>query len=423
MEILIVGSGAREHALTWKLSESPMVNKIIVAPGNAGTSGLAENVDIDITNNDSILSLAKSRGIQLVVIGPEAPLVSGVCDLLREEGIPVFGPSKAAARIEGSKSWAKMLMDKYEIPTARAKFFKKSSEAINYLECLEDGTYVIKFDGLAAGKGVILPETFDEARKTVTSILEGSAFGTGEKKILIEERMEGPELSVFAFVHGEYVSKEMAVCDYKRAHDGDIGPNTGGMGGYSPPEFWSKELQKIVRETILEPTAKAMVREDSAYSGILFAGLMITDEGPKVIEFNCRFGDPECELLMTGIETDIFPTIWAIANGRPDTIDIDWGETSNVGVVMVSGGYPVKYKTGFPIYGLDAEMERVNVFHAGTVEGPDGETLTSGGRVLVVVGSGHDLADARCRVYAGVDMIEFSNAHYRGDICSRALKY
>ena len=422
MKILIIGSGGREHALTWKLSESPMVRKIIVAPGNAGTSSLAENVNIDINNTDSILSLAKSRAVQLVVIGPEAPLVAGVSDLLRDEGIPVFGPSKSAARIEGSKSWAKMLMDKYGIPTAKANFFKKSAEAINYLEGLTDGSYVIKFDGLAAGKGVLLPETLDEASKTVTYFLEGKAFGEGEKKILIEDRMTGPEMSVFAFVHGEYVSKEMAVCDYKRANDGDIGPNTGGMGGYSPPEFWSKELQEKVRTTILEPTAKAMVREGSMYSGVLFAGLMITDEGPKVIEFNCRFGDPECELLMTGMETDIFSTLWGIANGQPDTIDLDWGDSSNVAVVMVSEGYPVKYKTGLPIDGLGKKLKNVKVFHAGTVERTDGKILTSGGRVLVVVGTGHDLADARSATYAGVDRIGYSNAHFRSDICLRALK-
>ena len=422
MKVLVVGSGGREHALAWKLAQSSLVTQVLIAPGNAGTAEVGENVPVGADDIDALLALARDRAIDLTVVGPEAPLVAGLADAMRGAGLAVFGPSAAAARIEGSKSWAKRLMQDYGIPTARARTFDASGPALEYVASLPDASYVIKFDGLAAGKGVLLPETRDEARNAIVSMLDENAFGSDGSSLLVEERLTGPEVSVFAFVHGDYVSAEVAACDYKRAGDGDTGPNTGGMGSYTPPEFWTPELARAVREEILKPVARAMAAEGSPYSGVLFAGLMLTADGPKVIEFNCRFGDPECEVIMARLQSDIFAACLAIAEGRTEDVDLDWGRSAQVGVVMASGGYPVKYQTGMPITGLADAAEVSTVFHSGTALDAGRGLVTAGGRVLVAVGGGEDVERARAAAYKGINRIRFDRAIYREDIAVRAIE-
>jgi phosphoribosylamine--glycine ligase len=348
-------------------------------------------------------------------------MVAGIADRFTAASLKIFAPSAASARIEGSKSWAKDLMRRHRVPTAPAKRFVNSEEALFYAHSLPEGSYVIKADGLTAGKGVLLPDTHQEATNAIVSMLDGNAFGQAGKSLLIEQRISGPEVSVFAFVQGEHVSAEVAACDYKRVNDGDEGPNTGGMGAYTPPEFWTPQLAARVRREILEPVARAMVAEGCSYSGVLYAGLMLTKDGPQVIEFNCRFGDPECEVLMPRLKSDLAEICLAVAEGRLAETEVDWGSGVHVGVVMASGGYPAKYPRGLSVYGLDEAAEGALVFHAGTATGKSGEIVTAGGRVLVVAGSGDDIAAARDSAYAAVGKISFKGAHYRTDIATRAL--
>lgn len=420
MKVLVVGSGGREHALAWKLAQSPLVDQVLIAPGNAGTAQVGENLQIEAEDIDGLVEFAKVRQVDLTIVGPENPMVDGIADRFIADELKIFAPTAAAARLEGSKSWAKDLMVRHKIPTAEAKRFTDSEEAIEYASSLPEASYVIKADGLAAGKGVLLPDTHQEASNALVSMIDGNAFGESGKRLLIEDRISGPEVSVFAFVQGSHVSAEVAACDYKRVNDGDEGPNTGGMGAYTPPEFWTPGLAAQIRSEILEPTARAMVAEGTPYSGIIYAGLMLTPDGPQVIEFNTRFGDPECEVLMPRLKSDLAEVCLAVAEGRLAEIEVDWGDAAQVCVVQVSGGYPGKYPRGLPISGLDDSSDDL-IFHAGTSLDSDGKVVTSGGRVLVTVGSGEDVAEARDAAYSTASKISFEGVQYRSDIAARAV--
>ena len=419
MKVLVVGNGAREHALAWKLAQSERVTEILIAPGNAGTANIGENVPVKAEDVDGLLQLALERGVDLTIVGPEAPMVAGIADRFHEAGLKIFSPSAAAARIEGSKSWAKEMMARCGAPTAEARTFTSSEDALAYALSKPEKSYVIKADGLAAGKGVLLPDTHQEATNAIVSMLDGNAFGEAGDSLLIEDRTSGPEVSVFAFIQGEYVSPEVAACDYKRVYDGDEGRNTGGMGAYTPPEFWTPELAARVRKEILEPVAKQMVKDGSSFSGMLYAGLMITEKEPSVIEFNARFGDPECEVLMPRLESDLAEICLAVAEGRLAETEVKWRASAHVCVVMTSGGYPGKYRTGLPISGL--QDNEALVFHAGTATDSEGQTVTAGGRVLVAVGSGTDVESARKDAYETVNKVSFEREHHRTDIALRAI--
>ena len=421
LRILVVGSGGREHAIAWKLAQSRHQPDLIIAPGNAGTAALGENVPVSAIDLEGMVALAKERHVDLVVIGPEAPLAAGLADRLREAGARVFGPSAAAAKIESSKVWAKQLMARHGMPTAPARSFDDPEKARAYAASRPEGSVVIKADGLAAGKGVVIPQTRAETFSAIDSLMISQAAGDAGKKVLIEERLSGPEVSVFAFVCGESVSAEIAACDYKRVNDGDQGPNTGGMGSYTPPEFWTPELAARVRSRILIPAARAMVQEGCPFNGVLYAGLMLTDEGPKVIEFNCRLGDPEAEVVLPRLSSDLVDVCMAIADSQPGKAPVKWDERAHVGVVMASGGYPGKYQNGFPVTGLEEASKDAVVFHAGTKHVPEDQVLTNGGRVLVAVGAGQNVAEAREKAYSAVSKISFEGAHYRRDIAERAM--
>ena len=418
MKILVVGSGAREHALIWKLRQSNTPNQLFVTPGNPGAGELAERFDVPDSDIPGVVDLARQIEADLVVIGPEAPLAAGLADELENAGIKAFGPAAAAARIESSKDWAKGLMRRHGVPTARAESFSSPDEALEHLKTLSDGSYVVKADGLAAGKGVVIPETFEEAEQAVVGFLGEQQFGSS---LLIEERLFGVEVSVFAFIDGETVSAEIAACDYKRIGDGDIGPNTGGMGSYSPPEFWGPDLASRVRREILEPTARAMVAEGCPYRGMLYAGLMLTPDGPKVIEFNSRFGDPETQVILPRLTSDLATICLATAEGKLSDVEVTWGGPPHVCVVMASGGYPEKYETGVPISGIEQPESAGIVFHAGAGIGPAGEIVTAGGRVLSAVGSGQSMREAKDQAYDLASRISFEGAQFRTDIAERAV--
>ena len=418
MKILVVGSGAREHALVWKLRQSNTPNQLFVTPGNPGAGELAERFDVPDSDIPGVVDLARKIKADLVVIGPEAPLAAGMADELEKAGISAFGPNAAAARIESSKDWAKGLMRRHGVPTARAEPFTSPDEALEHLKTLPDGSYVVKADGLAAGKGVVVPETLDEAEQAVVEFLGEQQFGSS---LLIEERLFGIEVSVFAFIDGETVSAEIAACDYKRVGDGDIGPNTGGMGSYSPPEFWNLDLAAPVRREILEPTAHGMAAEGCPYRGMLYAGLMVTSDGPKVIEFNSRFGDPETQVILPRLTTDLATVCLATAEGRLSEVEVNWGGPPHVCVVMASGGYPEHYDTGVPIAGIEQPESAGIVFHAGTGTGPSDEIVTAGGRVLSAVGSGQSMRTARDQAYELASRISFEGAQFRTDIAERAV--
>lgn len=422
MKVLLIGSGGREHAMAWKLSQSSKISELLIAPGNAGTSQLGENIAIGVDDHDDLVKYAVQQNVDLAVVAPDQPIVDGLCDKLRASEVPTFGPSAVAARIEGSKIWSHNLMTKYGIPTAKSQAFNDSDEALDYGRSRPEGSLVVKADGLAAGKGVILPETYDELESAVCSMLDDLAFGDSSSHILLAERMEGPEVSVFAFVNGEHVSAEIATCDYKRIGDLDTGPNTGGMGAYAPPEFWNEQLAFEVRSEILEPTAKALEIEGSSFSGILYAGLMITKSGPKVIEFNCRLGDPETQILMPMLRSDLLDICIAVSDNRLDSFDVVWSNRPTVFVVAVSDGYPGSYSTGYEIKGVENASNHGIVFHAGTSALARGKLITSGGRVLGVSSSGNTIAEARDASYAGIANISFRGIKYRRDIAERAVQ-
>ncbi|MCM8811445.1 MAG: phosphoribosylamine--glycine ligase [Candidatus Omnitrophica bacterium] len=422
MRILVVGSGGREHALIWKLSKSPQVKKIFVAPGNGGMKDLAEYLPLSADKTVELADFALSSRIDLTVVGPELPLVSGIVDYFQSRGLKIFGPSKAAARLEGSKAFAKSVMEKYGVPTARCQLFQSLEDASVYIE-RHPAPLVIKADGLASGKGVIVAQTKEEAIRAATSILKDRIFGDSGRQILIEECLTGQELSVLACVDGKNFVLLDSSQDHKRAYDGDVGPNTGGMGAYSPVPMVDDRMMKQIAKTIFEPVVRGMALEGSPFKGILYAGLMLTPQGPKVLEFNVRFGDPEAQAILPRLKSDFLELILASLEGWLDKYQVQWDERSCACVVLASKGYPGSYDIGRVISGLDkaADLPDTIVFHAGT-ESDKGRLLTKGGRVLNVVGMGHTLEAALEKAYHGVDLIDFEGKQYRRDIGSHALK-
>lgn len=420
MNVLLIGSGAREHAIAWKLRQSPKLTDLFVAPGNAGTAAIGENLAVNASDSDAVCRAASEHRVELVVVGPEEPLARGLIDRLAARGIAAFGPSQAAAHIESSKVFSKKLMLKHGIPTADAGTFTSRIDARNHIESL-GRPVVVKADGLTAGKGAFVCDTTAEALRAVDLMLgDESIFGAAGRTILIEERLSGREVSAHAFTDGVSVSPMPFSCDYKRVFDGNEGPNTGGMGAYSPPLWLDEALEPFIHERITEAAVRAMMDEGAPFRGVLYPGLMITPEGPKVLEFNCRFGDPETQVLLPRLKSDLLEICWAVANNRLDEADLEWSTDACVGVVMASGGYPDEYQTGFPIAGLGSAEPDVQVFQAGTTTGEGGSVLTNGGRVLTVVATGPTLADARAKAYHNVQRIHFSRAHYRKDIAAPA---
>ncbi len=416
INILVIGSGAREHTITWKLSQSPKVKALYAAPGNAGMAKIAEILDIKDTDIDALLKAAKDMKIDLTVIGPEAPLAAGIVDLFQSAGMRVFGPSRAAAEIEWSKVFAKDLMQKHGIPCARGTTFTDYEEAKEYVQT-QKPPVVIKADGLAAGKGVIIAESIDAAKEALANIMRAKAFGAAGDRVIIEECLSGQEMSFFVFTDGKTIVPTVPACDYKRIFDGDKGPNTGGMGSYTPPPFFNPTLENIIMKTIMEPTVLALADEGRPYQGTLYGGLMMTaNKIPKVIEFNARLGDPETQVVLPRLKTDLLDIILALLDNRLSEMMVEWNDQACVGVVMASGGYPGSYKTGFPIRGLEDVDKDIMIFHAGAKSGTGGEVLTSGGRVLTVVAMGKDLAEAREKVYRNIDRIKFEGCQYRKDI-------
>lgn len=422
MNILLVGSGGREHALAWKLSQSAHTDKLYAVPGNPGIAQFAECVSgISVEDNDAIVALAKEKNIGLVVVGPEVPLVNGVVDALTAAGIKAFGPTKEAAELEGSKVYAKVVMRRYKIPTARSEVFGDPSRAHVYVRQMRQ-PFAIKADGLAAGKGVILTKTVDEAVEAIDYLMKEKAFGDAGNRVVIEEFMEGEEASVLAFTDGETIVAMPASQDHKRVNDGDEGLNTGGMGAYAPAPVMTPELSECVMEEILKPTIEGMKKEGRPYKGCLYAGLMITAKGPKVVEFNARFGDPETQVVLPLLKSDLVEVMLACVDGKLAETKIEWSDEAAVSVVMASGGYPGDYEKGKTIQGIkDAEAAGTLVFHAGTAE-KDGGIVTAGGRVLNVVGVAKDIRTAVDKAYAGVEKISFEGVHYRKDIAHRALE-
>ena len=418
VNILVIGSGGREHALFWKLSESPQADRIYAIPGNPG---MGELIDIPVTDNAAILHFAREKEIGLVVVGPEVPLMNGLVDELEAAGIPAFGPRANAAEIEGSKSFAKDLMKKYGIPTARYEVFTEAEPARAYIR-REGAPIVVKADGLAAGKGVIVAMTEQEALDAVDAIMEDNSFGDAGARVVIEEFMEGEEASLLAFTDGKVIRPMISAQDHKRAFDGDKGPNTGGMGTYAPTPVMTPAMTERAVEEILKPTIAAMEKEGRIYRGCLYLGLMITDDGPKVVEFNARFGDPETQVVLPLLDGDLAQIMLACTGGTLADVPIHWKDGAAVCVVLAAGGYPGSYEKGHEISGIeDAAKLGALVFHAGTAAQGD-RIVTNGGRVLGVVGRGTDIASAVQAAYASVGQISFKDAYYRKDIAHRALR-
>ncbi|WP_426984037.1 phosphoribosylamine--glycine ligase [Brevibacillus borstelensis] len=419
MNVLVIGSGGREHAIVWKLAQSSKVKKIFCAPGNGGTALLAKNVPIPVHDFAALAQFAKDEGIDLTIVGPEDPLLGGIVDFFLERSLPIYGPTAQAAKIEGSKSFAKYLMKRYNIPTAKYESFIDYESALAYVR--EQGVpIVVKADGLAAGKGVVVAETLEEAERALYSIMEENAFGQAGARVVIEECMRGEELSLLSFVDGETVKPMITSQDHKRVFDNDQGPNTGGMGTYAPVPHMSAKLVDEIVAKIVQPMASGMVRDGIPFRGVLYTGLMITSEGPKVVEFNARFGDPETQVILPLLKTDLVDICTATVNGELASLDVEWKQESAVCVVMAAPGYPGEYPKGSLITGLEQQAEGVAVFHAGTKQTPEG-TVTSGGRVLGVTSIGKDLEEARASAYEAVRSISFEGAHYRTDIAAKAL--
>lgn len=421
MRVLVVGSGGREHALVRKIKESKRVDYIACCPGNGGISYDAECFDVSATDIDGVVKLAKEIKADFVVVAPDDPLVMGMVDALNAEGFATFGPRANAAIIEGSKVFSKELMKKYNIPTAKYNVFDKAEDVINYIKAENEFPTVIKADGLALGKGVIIPETLDEAVAGVKEIMEDKIFGDSGNNVVVEEFLTGPEVSVLAFTDGKCVKPMVTSMDHKRALDGDKGLNTGGMGTVSPNPYYTDEIAEECMNTIFLPTIEAMNKEGRIFKGCLYFGLMLTPKGPKVIEYNCRFGDPETQVVLPRLKTDIMDIFEAINNETLSDLDIKWDDRACTCVIMASGGYPKSYPKGIEINGLtDGQLDGVTVYHAGTKR--DGDKLvTSGGRVLGVTALGETIEDALAKSYAGVEKIKFDGAHYRKDIGQKAL--
>lgn len=422
MNVLVLGSGGREHALAWAIAKSPRLDSLFVAPGNGGTATIAKNVPLDMNDADAVIGFARSENIDLVVVGPEAPLVAGVADAIRAAGIAVFGPGAQGARLEGSKSFSKEFMLAHGLPTARYKKCTSQDEAMDYLH--EVGApIVVKADGLAAGKGVVVAEDMEEAEEAVRDCFAGD-FGEAGSVVVIEEMLEGPECSMLAFLSEGKALAMPCAQDHKRAFDGDLGPNTGGMGVYSPVPCVTPELEAAMQE-IMQNAAAATAKEfDDAYTGVLYGGFMLTAEGPKLLEFNARFGDPETQVIMPRLESDALEAFYMVATGKLDALDLRWTDQVAVCVVLASDGYPGSYKKGKVILGIEEaeELDGVTVFHAGTAFNQDDELVTNGGRVLNVVALADTFEDARELAYEACDKINFEGKQYRHDIALRALE-
>ncbi len=420
MNALIIGSGGREHALAWKLKQSPHAERIFCAPGNAGTSEIGENVAIPANNFPALVRFAKENRIDLTVVGPDDPLAAGIVDRFAEEKLRAFGPTKSAARLEASKIFAKELMRANKIPTAEARAFSNSREALRYCEQV-NFPVVIKADGLALGKGVTIAADLATARSTIEEMMNRGRFGEAGRRIVIEEFLRGTECSLHALVDGKNYLLLESARDYKRALDGDQGPNTGGMGAFSPANNWNRALKSQFEMEIMQPLLRGLLREQVEFRGLLYPGLMITAAGPRVLEFNCRFGDPETQALLPRLKSDLLPLLEATIDGNIEQCAIEWDPRPAVSVILASAGYPGKYETGKTISGLDdaSRLGDVHIFHAGTKRA-NSEIVTAGGRVLAVTALGETVEAARARAYAAVERIHFEGCHYRRDIASEA---
>lgn len=421
MKILLIGSGGREHALAWAISASPLCDLLFIAPGNPGTAQCGENVAVDVADHNAVIAFCRLQGIDLVVVGPEGPLVDGIADDLRQAGIKVFGPSKAAAQLEGSKGFTKELCAEFAIPTAAFGRFGDAASAKAYV-ATQGAPIVIKADGLAAGKGVIMAETLDEANEAIDMMFAGG-LGEAGAEVVVEEWMIGEEASFFALCDGTHALALASAQDHKRVGDGDTGPNTGGMGAYSPAPVMTPAMEERVMAEIIRPTLAGMTKRGTPFQGVLFAGLMITAQGPKLIEYNVRFGDPECEVLMPRLKSDIVPALLASCDGVLDNVDLRWRDEAALTVVLAARGYPAKPETGSVIRGVEkAEaLDDVLVFHAGT-KLKEGELTANGGRVLNVVGLGKSVREAQVRAYEAVDRIDWPEGFCRRDIGWQAVK-
>lgn len=417
LKILVVGKGAREHALAWKVSQSSLVDDIFVAPGNGGTAEIAKNIDISETDISRLLDFVLKEKIDVTIVGPESSLEVGIVNLFRSRNLKIFGPTKEAALIETSKDFAKKLMVDNDIPTADYKTFDSYSDAKEHIRLIKFPC-VIKADGLASGKGVVIANTYDEANRFLYEQMIEEKFGIAGKKVIIEEFLIGEEVSVFTFVDGKNISNVIAACDYKKLLEGDLGPNTGGMGSYSPPTYWSDDLSENIKNKIIYPTINALSNLGTPYSGILYSGLILTENGPKVLEFNCRFGDPEAQTILPLLKTDLVDLILKISDNKLNDINVQWADKNSVSIVLASGGYPEKYVTGYTIDGIEEISDSVLIFHAGTAIIPSSKLLvTNGGRVLTLTSLGNNLNEARNKVYSNLsNNILFENMFYRKDI-------
>ena len=417
MKVLIVGSGGREHAIAWKVAQSPKVDKIYCAPGNAGIAEYAECVPISAMEFDKLAAFAKEHEVDLTVIGMDDPLVGGIVDVFEAQGLRVFGPRKNAAILEGSKAFSKDLMKKYNIPTAAYETFTDPYKALEYLQTAKM-PIVLKADGLALGKGVLICNTLEEAQAGVKEIMEDKKFGSAGNQMVIEEFMTGREVSVLSFVDGDTIRIMTSSQDHKRALDGDQGLNTGGMGTFSPSPFYTKEVDEFCKKYIYQPSVDAMKKEGHTFKGIIFFGLMLTEDGPKVLEYNARFGDPETQVVLPRMKNDIMEVFEACIDGTLNQIELEFEDNAAVCVVLASDGYPVKYEKGFKIHGLEKfkDADGYYVFHAGTKFDEDGDIVTNGGRVLGVTAKGKDLKEARANAYKATEWIDFANKYMRHDI-------
>ncbi len=422
MKVLVIGSGGREHTLIWKINQSPKVSQIYCAPGNAGISQLAKCIDINADNIEELVDFAKKEKIDLTVVGPELPLSKGIVNEFNRWGLKIFGPSQEAAEIESSKVFSKYLMKKYNIPTANYEVFQNSEEALDYIK-QQTFPLVIKADGLAAGKGVFIVKNLDQAGDALDILMEEKKFGEAGRQIVVEEFLEGEEVSILAFCDGKAVVPMISSQDHKKIFDNDQGPNTGGMGAYSPVPFYTTEIKEKVCREILKPTVKGLRNEGKEYKGVLYAGLILTKEGPKVLEFNARFGDPETQVVLPRLKTDLVDILNAVIEETLHKINIEWEDNAAVCVVVASGGYPGKYQKGKPISGLEKlkKMKNIIAFHAGT-KFQDRRIVTSGGRVLGITAWGDTIFKAKKKAYEGVEKIYFEDMYYRKDIASKTIK-
>ena len=420
-KILVVGSGGREHALAWKLKQSPYAERIFFAPGNAGTAEIGENVAISASDLGELVRFAKENRVDLTVVGPDDPLAAGIVDLFAGEGLRIFGPAKAAARIESSKIFAKQLMREQGIPTAQAGTFERSDDALRFCNRLQF-PIVIKADGLALGKGVIIAPDSAAARSTIDAMINQGRFGEAGRRIVVEEFLRGTECSLHALVDGANYRLLQTARDHKRTFDGDTGPNTGGMGAFSPANNWNAELEDQFHKKIMRPLLRGLQEKEIIFRGLLYPGLMLSADGARVLEFNCRFGDPETQAILPRMKSDLLPLLEATIDGKIDTSIIEWDQRPAVTVVLASGGYPDKYDTGKTIAGLGAaaKLANVQIFHAGTKRA-NGEIVTAGGRVLAVTALGSTIEVARARAYEAVSRVHFENCHYRRDIALSAV--